>query len=566
VPFSPAFDWPRVSVLVCSHNGASTLRECLAGVGALDYPDFETIVVDDGSTDATAAIAEEFDVRVIRTPNRGLAAARNTALDAASGEIVAYIDDDASPDPHWLQYAASTLLATPHAGCGGPNIPPPDSRRTAEAVACAPGGPTHVLLSDAEAEHIPGCNMAFWRRRLQAIGGFDEQFRVAGDDVDISWRLQQRGWTLGFNAGAVVWHRRRGSVRAFLRQQYEYGKAEALLERKWPDRYNGGGHLTWVGRVYGTGSPRPWRGRRWRVYYGTWGSGPFQPLELQDTGMLSSLAAMPESYLAIAGLAAFSALGSLWRPLLLALPLLVVSAVLLVVQAGLAAARAQADRPWSHATPALLRVLTIILHLAQPLARLAGRLRHGLAPWRRPCGGPSAFPRIGSASTWSEVWRRPESWLEVVEALLLAKRVPTLRGGVYDRWDLQARGGLLGACRVRSAVEDHSAGKQLLRFRFWPKPSLAGIATVLVLGLIAVLAAVDGTWAAFAGLAAAAVTVAGWMASDCAIAMGAVVTVLRCDLEEASEPGVVRPSEPRTSTGAEWSVNADARREQEAVT
>ena len=54
-----------------------------------------------------------------------------------------------------------------------------------------------MLLSDEIAEHIPGCNMAFWKASLEAIGGFDPQFRIAGDDVDICWRLQDQGWTVG---------------------------------------------------------------------------------------------------------------------------------------------------------------------------------------------------------------------------------------------------------------------------------------------------------------------------------------------------------------------------------
>jgi GT2 family glycosyltransferase len=114
----------------------------------------------------------------------------------------------------------------------------PGDGLTAAAVANAPGGPLHVLLADTLAEHIPGCNMAFWRDRLAAIGGFDAQFRVAGDDVDVCWRLQERGWTLGFHPSAVVWHHRRGSLRRFWRQQRGYGHAEALLERKWPVKYN----------------------------------------------------------------------------------------------------------------------------------------------------------------------------------------------------------------------------------------------------------------------------------------------------------------------------------------
>ena len=89
-----------MSVVVCTYNGAKTLAESLAGLDALDYPAYEVIVVDDGSTDSSAAIASEYDCRLIRTENRGLSSARNTGLSAASGEIVAYIDDDAKPDPN----------------------------------------------------------------------------------------------------------------------------------------------------------------------------------------------------------------------------------------------------------------------------------------------------------------------------------------------------------------------------------------------------------------------------------------------------------------------------------
>ncbi|TMD18575.1 MAG: glycosyltransferase, partial [Chloroflexi bacterium] len=110
LPFPCNGCWPRVSVVVCTYNGARTIRDCLDALEQLDYPDFEVIVVDDGSSDATAAIAREYDCRLIQTENRGLGSARNTGLREATGEIVAYIDDDAYPDPHWLKYLTSTFL------------------------------------------------------------------------------------------------------------------------------------------------------------------------------------------------------------------------------------------------------------------------------------------------------------------------------------------------------------------------------------------------------------------------------------------------------------------------
>src|SRR5204862_291020 len=147
-----------------------------------------------------------------------------------------------------------------------------------------------------EAEHIPGCNMAFRRSCLRAIGGFDPQFRVAGDDVDVCWRLQQHGWTLGFSPAAVVWHHRRNSVRTYLRQQKGYGKAEAMLERKWPEKYNVAGHLKWSGRVYGIPYVR-WR--TGRIYHGIWGLAPFQSLYEPAPTVMDALPMMPEWYLLV---------------------------------------------------------------------------------------------------------------------------------------------------------------------------------------------------------------------------------------------------------------------------
>jgi glycosyltransferase involved in cell wall biosynthesis len=518
VPFSRISEWPKASVVVCARNGGGTLRWCLEGVRALDYPDYEVIVVDDGSTDRTAAIASECGYPAIRTPNRGLSSARNTGLEAASGEIVAYIDSDARPDRDWLRYLCAAFGATDHAGIGGPNLPPPDGW-IADCVANAPGGPVHVLLSDREAEHIPGCNMAFRRQRLVEIGGFDPRFRAAGDDVDICWRLQQGGETLGFSAGAVVWHRARDSVRAYWRQQVGYGRAEAMLERKWPEKYNAGGHYSWDGRLYGNGVPQGLL-RRWRVYYGRWGTGLFQAMYQAERPTLSSLALMPEWYLVIALLAALAALGSLWSPLLAALPLAVAAAGLLVAQAVGGARRVSRTKPaWrDHRMRSFL--MTVFLHMMQPFARLLGRLRSGLTPWRARGHRDHALPRPASWTVWSQSWRSLESWVRLFEKTLRKGGTVVNRGGDFDRWDLDLRGGLLGRARILTAVEEHGHGSQLVRFRLRPRPARGAMLSSALLAAVAIAAASDGASNAAAVLGLLLLFVLGVTASDCAYAAG----------------------------------------------
>ncbi len=236
VPFSTKQRLPFISVVICTYNGSATIRDSLEALKNVEYPSFEVIVVDDGSKDNTASVVKHYPVKLISTENQGLSNARNTGMHNAIGEIVAYLDDDAFPDPHWLHYLAYAFQSSNHGGIGGPNIIPASDGPIATCVAHAPGGPVHVLLTDEIAEHIPGCNMAFRKEVLLEVGGFDPIYRSAGDDVDLCWRIQHTGRTIGFHPSALVWHHRRNSVKAYWKQQKGYGKAEALLEGKWPEK------------------------------------------------------------------------------------------------------------------------------------------------------------------------------------------------------------------------------------------------------------------------------------------------------------------------------------------
>lgn len=526
-PFRTDLPWPRISVVVCTYNGVATLPECLAGLQQLQYPNFEVIVVNDGSLKGVTRIARQYPFRLINIPRSGLSAARNAGMRAATGEIVAYIDDDAYPDAHWLHYLAHTFLTTDYAAVGGPNIPPATASLTAACVAQAPGGPAHVLLSDREAEHIPGCNMAFRRGVLQALGGFDTQFWTAGDDVDLCWRLREAGYQIGFNPGAMVWHHRRRLIRTYWRQQAGYGRAEALLERKWPQKYNAAGQLDWKGRIYDRGLASELRWGQPRIYHGIWGRALFQSIYEPAPNQIWAMARMPEWYLLIGVLAASVALGGLWPPLYAGWPLLALTILIPLAQAASVA--------WRSPLPGWrMRGGLALLYLAQPLARLCGRLKWGLTPWRRRRTSGWAMPGWRTVALWSECWRSPDHWLESIEAPMHTAGATVLRGGSFDRWDLEIRDGALGSIRTRMVIEEHGAGRQLVRVRLWPRWLPPGFLIILVCTALALWAARDNAWMAvgfFSWIATACLiaTLEEWSSTTAAL-LGALYTIKKTQI------------------------------------
>jgi GT2 family glycosyltransferase len=516
VPFPIDGQWPAVSVVICSNNGARTISDCLQGLRRVRYPNFEVIVVDDGSTDETAAIAGRFGARVIQTPNRGLSNARNTGLEAASGEIVAYLDDDAWPDPDWLLHLVSALTADGCAGAGGPNLPPAGDGAIADCVASAPGGPSHVLLSDQVAEHLPGCNLAVRKESLQAVGGFDPQFRAAGDDVDICWRLQQTGQHLAFAPAAVVWHHRRNSLRAYWRQQVGYGKADALLQAKWPDKYNPSGRPMWGGRIY-TGASRM-LGRS-RIYHGSWCAAPFQSLYQSDQSGIWSLPLTPAWYLMLLVLGSLAVIGTIWPPLLFAIPILATAMGLTIAQALRSSLAAVFPDPPSSG-PWRLRAFTVLLHLVYPAARLWAEFTWQMAMHRRRRFRLARiWPHRGAL--WTQHAEPLTATLTDIAVALKKAGVRARRGGDYDRWDLAADVAVASA-RLLMDVEEHGLGQRLVRFRLWPRWSLGAGLFIVGLGLASTAAVADGAWAVAAmfGIASAVL-----LASCVTDAMGAMAAM-----------------------------------------
>jgi len=507
--------YPRVSVVVCAYNAERTMEPCLASLEKLNYPDYEVIVVNDGSTDRTLTISEGFPYcRIISQENKGLGVARNVGAEAATGEIVAYTDSDCVADPDWLNYLVGTMEAKGLVACGGPNFAPTETSLVPEAVAVSPGAPCHVLLDDEIAEHIAGCNMAFRRDVLLGIGGFDPIYRAAGDDVDICWRLQDAGYAIGYSPAGFVWHFRRNTVQAYIGQQKGYGKAEALVYGKHPQRFNAFGQAKWSGRIYGDLSSAMLLWKKPLIYSGTFGRGLFQTLYQPPASLFQYLPltfewAVASLPLALVGIIAG---GKGW---LLTVPLLLTWAMCL--KGGLGAKiDPRFDGPKARALIALLIYLGPLL---RGWARIKWRLK--ALPAAIPTR-PGAIEQRASwawrtrgfvLSYWNETGTEKEAMLGALMRGSAAEHYPVAMDAGWEDWDLDIAGGPAGGARLLIAGENHGADKRLLRVRAVLRPSCLARAMVGGLSVLTLVSLVFG-WAMaatiFALLAVAVAGVAAW--------------------------------------------------------
>ncbi len=423
--------WPRISVVVCAYNAGEHIEESLASLNACDYPDLEVIVCDDGSSDATLEIARRFPFEVLELAHRGLSAARNEGISVARGDIAAFLDADAFCHPEWPYYLALSLEDEGVAATGGPNLPVCGAEMVERAVAEAPGGPIHVLLTDDRAEHVPGCNMAFRKDALLQVEGFDPIYTSAGDDVDVCWKILEAGHEIAFSPAAQVRHRRRDSVRGYLAQQRNYGKAERLVAARHRHRFNRLGQARWAGFIYGGPRLLPAMLRP-IVYHGYQGTAPYQGIiyRRSEVARVWATALVPL-------VVPFSILGLLLMPLSPWSALLpALSALLLLGYGSSVAVGARPAKDESH--PLAYRLLVAYLHIAQPLARAWGRLtgRPGHARRRQePCW---AGDRL--------------AWLKELEKNLASRGCSVKAGAPHDGFDLKVSIGVLVVCRITTAV------------------------------------------------------------------------------------------------------------------
>jgi lipopolysaccharide/colanic/teichoic acid biosynthesis glycosyltransferase/GT2 family glycosyltransferase len=229
---------PPVSIIVPAYNAAATLPQCLAALADQDYPPgaYEVIVVDDGSTDDTAAIARAAGVQVITQPNAGPAAARNTGAAAATGDLLLFTDADCAPVPGWMRGLIAAFADPRVAGAKGAYL----TRQTAlvPRFTQLEYADRYDRMAGAETiDFVDTYSAAYRRDVFLANRGFDAIFPTASvEDQELSFRLAEKGYRLVFAPQAQVYHHHNPTLTAYARRKFFIGYWKALLARWHPGR------------------------------------------------------------------------------------------------------------------------------------------------------------------------------------------------------------------------------------------------------------------------------------------------------------------------------------------
>ena len=234
----------RASIIIPVYNAEKTLAACLSICLAQDYPDYEVIVVDDGSTDDSAALAADCTgVTSHRQPNAGPAAARNTGARLASGDFLVYTDADCVPNADWL----SQLVGAFEDGVvavGGTYAIANSTSRLARVVQAEIAQRHRRFRGDVD--FLGSFNVAFRRDAFEAVGGFDESYlQASGEDNDLAYRLHDEGGRMIFNPDAVVAHYHPEQLLGYLRTQFCHGYWRVKLYRVHPHRTGGDQYAGW---------------------------------------------------------------------------------------------------------------------------------------------------------------------------------------------------------------------------------------------------------------------------------------------------------------------------------
>lgn len=225
---------PFVSVIVPVYNGADTIAACLESLLKQTYPmdAYEVIVVENGSTDDTTRVVEQYPVRLFHSEERGPASARNFGLARSEADIIAFTDADCIADSNWLSELVKPYVDPKIGGVGGAILAYDHHDRTIVEMFSEEHSPLVNFVSGAGEflPHLYTANASYRRSLINRVCCFNPHL-VTAEDVDLAWRLQlQTGAKLHHAPQAVIYHRHRSTRAGLFRQYRQYGFGEISLD------------------------------------------------------------------------------------------------------------------------------------------------------------------------------------------------------------------------------------------------------------------------------------------------------------------------------------------------
>lgn len=232
----------KVAIIIPARGFCRDFKKCLASLLALDYSNYEVIVIDDGlSREGAAALSSFTDkIKVFPGGQRGPSYGRNLAAKNTDARFVAFTDSDCVVDNNWLKELMRVFSKYPDAAaCGGRQLLPPDATKFEKKVYLfmkKAGFITDYMNKRAEeiieVNHNPSCNVMYKRDIFLKEGGFLEGL-WPGEDVELDYRLKKKGYKILFNPRSVVSHYKPEKLKDFLKMMFRYGEAQGFLVRKY---------------------------------------------------------------------------------------------------------------------------------------------------------------------------------------------------------------------------------------------------------------------------------------------------------------------------------------------
>jgi mycofactocin system glycosyltransferase len=253
---------PTVTVIVPVYNRPEDIRACLDSLMAIDYPKdkLEILVVDDASTDQTPDIVSRYPVELVRnSENRMASSCRNLAAARSRGDILAFIDSDCEADRMWLRELLPALKDPAIAVVGGMVESRGDNLALDRYEQVRSSLKMGLWPKRSSASnpffYVPSCNLLIRRDVFLQSGGFNESMTV-GEDVDLCWRVRNRGLHIEYRPSGKIFHKHRNRIQSFCGRRFDYGTSEPFLARLYPHKikkmsFGPGTVLFWLAVVAG---------------------------------------------------------------------------------------------------------------------------------------------------------------------------------------------------------------------------------------------------------------------------------------------------------------------------